>query len=487
MATYPDWVLRHRTKGTAIHHISGHYYLYEVASEWDKAKKKSVRKTLRSLGRITPEGLQPRVRRKSADEQMIARLDKICSKEYGITHFISRHLVDYIAQLKHFFPDHWEVLICVAYCRLVFQSSLRQMPFHIGHSYLSEQYPHVALTDKKISLALRDIGRDRAVVEHFMRKDIGEGEHILLDMTHIPSKSEHIDLAQPGYNSEWNFESQFNLLYIYALQTQMPAFYRLLSGNIREVKAMSLTLKQSGVKNCTLIADKGFHSKANVEELMTEQLSFIIPLRRDNQLIRYDLAKEDQLKTESRYFQHEKRYIWHTQYQIPEQDLCVYLFLDENLKNKEQSDYLNRLDIKQKGYSIEKFHLKKREFGTIALLTNLKDKTPAEIYTAYKSRMNVENVFDAFKTVLDADKTYMQNEEVLQGWMFANHIALQWYYRLWQQLQKANQLSKYSVKDLIQHLQEIKIIKIDDKWHQAEIIKRSKTLLDKISLPLHIV
>lgn len=200
-----------------------------------------------------------------------------------------------------------------------------------------------------------------------------------------------------------------------------------------------------------------------------------------------DLAKEDQLKTASRYFQDEKRYIWHTQYHIPEQDLTVYLFLDENLKNKEQADYLNRLDTKQKGYSIEKFHLKKREFGTIALLTNLKDKTPAEIYTAYKSRMNVENVFDAFKTVLDADKTYMQNEEVLQGWMFANHIALQWYYRLWQQLQKANQLSKFSVKDLIQHLQEIKIIKIDDNWYQAEIIKRSKALLDKISLTIPIV
>ena len=81
----------------------------------------------------------------------------------------------------------------------------------------------------------------------------------------------------------------------------------------------------------------------------------------------------------------------------------------------------------------------------------------------------------------------MQNEEVLQGWMFANHIALQWYYRLWQQLKKANQLSKFSVQDLIDHLREIKTIKIDGKWHQAEILKRSKALLDKISLPIPIV
>ena len=309
MANYPDWVLRYRTKGTAIHCINGHFYLYEVTSQWDKAKKRSVRKTLRSLGRITPDGLQPRAPRKSSDDQMLARLEKVCSKEYGIAHFIAGHLADYTSQLKQYFPQYWEVLICVAYCRLVFQSSLRQMPFHIGHSYLSEQYPHLALSDKKISLALRDIGRDRAALERFMRKDIGQQEHILIDMTHIPSKSEHIDLAQAGYNSHWSFESQFNLLYIYSTQTQMPVFYRLLSGNIREVKAMSLTLKQSGVKNCILVADKGFHSKANIEELLDEQLSFIVPLRRDNQLIRYDLATEERLKTGSRYFQHEKRYI----------------------------------------------------------------------------------------------------------------------------------------------------------------------------------
>lgn len=36
-------------------------------------------------------------------------------------------------------------------------------------------------------------------------------------------------------------------------------------------------------------------------------------------------------------------------------------------------------------------------------------------------------MFDGMKNVLEADHTYMQNEQTLQGWMFINHITLQWY------------------------------------------------------------
>jgi len=40
-------------------------------------------------------------------------------------------------------------------------------------------------------------------------------------------------------------------------------------------------------------------------------------------------------------------------------------------------------------------------------------------------------VFDTFKNILEADKTYMQNDAKLYGWMFINFIALQMYYTLY--------------------------------------------------------
>lgn len=481
---YPDWVLKYRTKGTAIHQIQGKYYLYEVSSLWNKEKKRTERKTGRSLGRITPEGLQPRSKTGMGAQTVLQRLGSICVKEYGLSYYISLNYTKQVTLLAKYFPNHWEILLYVAYCRLVFQSSIRQMPFHIGHSYLSEMYPVAELSEKKISLALRDVGRNREDVVHFMRQGMGEGEHILIDMTNIPSKSSHIELAKAGYDSDHKFGTQFNLLYLYSNSLQCPTFYRLVPGNIREVTAMSLTIRESKAQNCVIIADKGFYSKSNVDGLQKENLHFIIPLKRDNSLVRYELLEEANLKGTNNYFSFEKRYIWHQSYQIEGTENHIYLFLDENLKIKEQSDYLQRIDEKKTGYTLEKFRLKKTEFGSIAIISNLKEKTAPQIYMTYKSRMDIENTFDAMKTILDADKTYMQNEEVLQGWMFANHIALQLYYSFFHRLINAKQNSKYSVKDLIQHLHEIRMVKIDGIWQKAEIIKKSQQLLDKINLPV---
>ena len=49
-------------------------------------------------------------------------------------------------------------------------------------------------------------------------------------------------------------------------------------------------------------------------------------------------------------------------------------------------------------------------------------------YLQYKSRNNAETLFDGMKNNLHADKTYKKNEEAINGWMFLNNTALQFYY-----------------------------------------------------------
>lgn len=50
---YPAWVLAHKKAGTEIKYINGKYYLYGVTSIYDKTLKKSKKKSLGILGRIT--------------------------------------------------------------------------------------------------------------------------------------------------------------------------------------------------------------------------------------------------------------------------------------------------------------------------------------------------------------------------------------------------------------------------------------------------
>ena len=78
----------------------------------------------------------------------------------------------------------------------------------------------------------------------------------------------------------------------------------------------------------------------------------------------------------------------------------------------------------------------------------------------------------------------MRSNEALEGWMFINHIALIFYYRLYKRLIQHNLLKKYSPKDILMHLNTIKRIKINDNWLIAEIPSKSKNILENLEIPI---
>jgi hypothetical protein len=90
-------------------------------------------------------------------------------------------------------------------------------------------------------------------------------------------------------------------------------------------------------------------------------------------------------------------------------------------------------------------------------------------------------MFNGFKNILQARKTYRQNEDALEGYMLVNHIALQWYI-ICNMLKSNDQLKKYAVNDSVTHLKEIKNVKTNGQWHKAPIIKSSLTMLSKMKI-----
>jgi transposase len=490
MSKYPDWVVQHRRPGTEIKHINGQYYLYEVSSHWDAQKKRARKRSGGIIGKITTDGIAESTRhgqvKTSARQPKPLFFDaaKIAVKEYGLTCFIEQGLKTHLAALQKFFPEHWRWIVIAAYCRLAHTAPIKRMPLHFAHSFLSETHREVSVSDKNISLALRDVGRDRDACNAYMRSFVAAGDHIMVDMTDLPSQSRHIPLAKKGYSAGFQFDTQFNLLYIYSAKLQSPVFYRLLSGNLRESKAVKLLLKESGVQDCVFVADKGFYSKDNVSHLAQLELDYVIPLKRDSHLILTEWLHEDAFKKDVQYFDFDDRFVW-VQVHETEAGQQLYLFLSEYLKSKEEHDYLGRIKTLPEKFSVERFHQKRAAFGTLALATNLRGKTAKEIYTIYKSRCDIELMFDHLKTELEADRTYMQNEETLQGWMFANHVALQWYYVIYHHIVQAEKLKKCSVSDVLECLKEVRKIRIDSNWVSAEIttpVRKTLTAV-KIHIP----
>jgi transposase len=479
--SHPQWALKHKKSGAELRLINGKYYLYEYKTVYDKVKKGPKKVSGSILGSITEkEGFIPSPKRTLKASFFQDSYEGVRCKEFGVPSLITSVLAIYSRALEQIFGEDWKNIVAIAYCRFVYRCPLKSIPFRLASSFLPELLALSPFNEKQSSGILNRIGGQPDKRSQYMKSFIHTDDYILMDATNVLSQSEQISLAKKGYSQPLNFEMQFNLMYVYSATSKMPVYYKLLPGNIREVKAFKNTLLEAGLHKAVVVADKGFYSKENISLLQQEKLQFILPLRRDNALIDYSTIHNNTFKEGANFFQHAKRPVWFKKYEI-EEELSLHLFLDDQLRVKEETDYLARIKTHPENYSIAEYHKRKDRFGTIALLTNLKDNDE-NVYLTYKSRMAIEIMFDGMKNILHADHTYMQNEQTLHGWMFINHLTLQWYQHLYIELKEKGLLKQISVNDYIQLLTDVKKVKINDKWYLNEFTNQTKKLIDKLKI-----
>jgi len=289
---HPEWALKHKRKGTELRHINGTYYLYEVTSKWNPEKKRPQKITGRLLGKITPEGF---IESPKYALSKRAEIKKVCVKEYGATRFLLELISEINEKLKEDFPSEYMHLLVISALRLLYETPLKNMKFYFEESYLSETLKGFSIGPKRASKVLKEAGRQRDRIVEFLRHIVkgGSGQYLLIDATHLLSHSEGVDIARVGYNSKGEYVPQVNLLFIYSRKMEVPVYYRIVAGDIREVKAFRMTLREAGLEDAILIGDKGFYSSKNIEAMRAEGLRFIVPLKRNNRLVDYGKVREE--------------------------------------------------------------------------------------------------------------------------------------------------------------------------------------------------
>lgn len=483
MAELPDWVLNHKQKGTQITKIGSNFYLYKISSKWDKEKKRARKITEKYLGKITPEGLI-----KPKHEQLKESLKNISVKEFGATNLLLEMNEDIKESLAEIYPEKWEELFLFSFFRLLHISPIKNLGAYYAASFISETFTCAHLSPKVIGNLLRDVGKEREKMKLFLKQFLIGTDYALIDLTHVFSLSENVISSVPGYNSKRDFLPQIHLIFLFSLDKHMPAYFRIVPGSIRDVSSLILTVKEANVTNTVLIGDKGFYSEKNILELekeKKEKLHYILPLKRNSSLIDYNKLKEGNRKAFDGHFLFEKRAIWYYNYSLKEGNLKgkkIIVFLDVRLKAEEEKDYLSRIE-KDDRKTLENFFEIQHRQGTIAVITDL-DEGGERVYDLLKSRAEIETMFDAFKNVLEADRTYMRDDYQMEGWMFVNFIALVFYYRLYGVLVDNKLLKKYSVKDVLLNLSRIYKLRIQDKWVTSEIPKKSREIMEKLGRPI---
>jgi transposase len=482
----PSWVIPFKEPRTVIKCIKGHYYKYEVTYPYDKRYKRGMRKTGKLLGKVTEhEGFVPSPKNTLRNE--LNKCRNVDTKTYGVFALFESLLSEEIPSLYETFgKDTAEFLMAFAMMRFAYQSPIKRLEHYVAQDFCSEVWnKNSPIYAKKTSELLKNVGENRCKVVDWMKGLLPpqSDNFILMDSTHVVSDSEHLTTNAVGYNPDRNFNKQIRLMYMFCTQINKPVYFRLVNGNVADVTSMKLCLQEMKVKNVVLVADKGFYSDENVKSLDDEKLCYLIPLRRSNSIIDYAPFNTNDVKVKKQFFIYQKRIIWFNSY---EKDGRQYVtFLDEQLKVEEQRDFLQREGSDLDKYSGEQLLERMQPFGTLTLVHRTNTyQTPEELYEIYKQRNEIEVMFDSYKNFLEADRSYMQNRYVLDGWLFVNFIAMLAYYKLYDRLRKAMLLSKTSPKDVIEFSKSIYQHRISgsNEWKRSEFSTKHKQMFKKLGV-----
>ncbi len=461
---YPDWVEKYRGEGKEIKVADGRYYLTSYEYRIVDGKRKKV--STGNLGTIKPEGLIP-----SCKKGQTIRKQVSSPLEYGASYLLESIGKDILSNLNKTFNEQLSSQIFeMAKIGLVSPSPFKRMEMIHSNSYGSLLRPNLPLSPSTITSVLKEIGMNRAAQLNFMRNYYDGTEYIIFDGTRLVSHS----LGEKSYNHCSIDDPQMNLQYCFSLKPEKkPIYFRGFTGNKTDISVLNTCVSESGLKNLVFISDKGYYSRNNAELLTASCISFIMPIKRNDERIDYSSLDVSRMAGFDGFFNYHSRPIFYKTIQNlaiaygpyrndDEKKRMVtkervVLYFDQKMRNKEIMDATSGKEGDIESLKDKKFS----SMGTIALATTIiENKSSKELYEIYKERELIEDANDAYKHVMQKNASYLQDISSYNGWLFINHITLLLYYRIYNKIKEKGLTSKYSVADVIENAKRITIQKI---------------------------
>jgi transposase len=458
-----------------IRDFKGKYYVYPYHYEYDEEKGRSKKVTDKMIGKITLEDGFVRSKKYSIKPTSIS------VKGYGVYTLFEQLNKNLYSKLKKYYPGLYREIFTIAALQLVNKCTNKNIKEFYDNSSLSLSHPDLRLSENTITKLFETIGNNRPVMIDFMRSYTDNEATLLFDGTNIFTQSSKSSYAKKGYNYGKRKSTQINLLYVFNYTTHAPVYYRLLPGNIVDRATLVKTIHEAGIKNCTIIADKGFYSKANNSFLDENGLNYILPLQSNTKYISDDFVEENGTEKYDDFLIYHKRPIWYKKMKVGEKGHFLYIFMDTDLKQVRESLYLEKIKCGWKGYTREKFNEKLKK-NYLAFISNI-DEDPQQIYLRYKGRWEIEECFDYLKNSLKVETPYQDSNEKIEAWAFINHISLIIFYNLINKIKEKDLSNKYTPEDIINISKNIYKIVLDDGQEiRSETTQREKDLFSELGL-----
>jgi hypothetical protein len=290
-------------------------------------------------------------------------LDTITDKEYGGYALLNYHCISIFENLKKVFNSDTAKILYVFSLLAVVYPNIRvySADKYYEHSFISNEYVGLKLGGQTLSKKLYEIGAMKTNMENYMKLNIEEGGEYFTDGTLVQNSGNNGIAA-------WSREDKnpstplINVIYIYDANKHTPVYYKMFSGSIVDAKGIISVVKESGIKNASLIADKGFFNEELVKLYDESNLSYLMPIKKNSKIIQ---DKFD-YQFEGNFVLGKDRYISYKKIKIDDSHF-LYCFKDNKRALNKTVDYTNKIKNQEDSYTIENFNICKEKFGVICL------------------------------------------------------------------------------------------------------------------------
>lgn len=427
--------------------INDRYYVYIATSEWDSETKQPKKQTT-YLGAISLEGkFTPKQR-----SQSVETTDREIF-EYG-NGKLAAQLLEEVSDLLAEYTPHANELLAMAIIRALDPQPLRLHETRWEKLALSREIP-ARLSPKHLAEVLRETGQAVGWWHQLFEALIDADDLLLYDLTTVFSHSQQISLAEKGYNAQQKYLDQIGVVLAFSQTQELPAGVEVYWGSMKDISTIDDFLARLPAREMGFILDRGFWSEQLLTEFREEGINYVAPLRKDSRL--FDTRW---VRWRDPFVYRERAIRWgrrHTEYGT------LYFFEDPELRGEQEAALLRK--VEEGRLDQEAYEAKKERAGVIGLISDL-DREGPTIYDHYKGRQDVEIAFDAMKNTLDADTTYLQDNDAVRGYFFVTFLALRIYFGILRRLRERNLTSTLSVKEVLFELSKIQLI-VDSEDEEA--------------------
>ena len=258
---------------------NGAIYVYSVESYWDK-EKKAPRNKQKCIGRLDPltGEVQPNRKRAAPQEKFQPTVSTHIAGPFLLLEKLAEETGLKKLLKASFHQTHEEILSIVYFLVQKGLPLSRIEPWSIGHLHPFQG----EISSQKVSKILASMNDEerQTFLTSWLRR-MTERDYLCYDITSISSYAQGNEYVRRGYNRDGENLPQINLAVLFGQKKRLPAYYRRLQGNISDVATLRNTIQAMDLLNSGkthFVLDRGFYSKANVDELLKRRYHFTMAL-----------------------------------------------------------------------------------------------------------------------------------------------------------------------------------------------------------------